>query len=654
MTYPFTAIVRQDETKLALLLCAVNPRIGGVVLSGEKGTAKSTVVRGLAELLPSQVMRTLALGATEDRLVGGLDLEATLTSGRPVLQPGLLSEVDGGVLYVDEVNLLDDHLVDLVIDACAGTFRVEREGLTATLASRFVLVGTMNPEEGALRPQLLDRFGLCVEVHGESDPDTRAEIIRRRLDHDADPSGFARRWQDDQERQAAAIGRAQRIVDQIALNRTVTELIGSLCRHNHVAGHRADIVMAEATRAHAALAGRGIATEDDVLAVSEMVLRHRRRDETPSAPTRPPEPQQQEQSEDQQPNQPDHQSDQPDRDPNDDVENRFQNEDAAPPPGSQDDQQRDDHADPDDQTDQTNQQPNPGEQVAAVGDPFAIRPLEPGQDRLARRASGRRLRTRSKDRRGRYISARPTTVPDDLALDATLRAAAVHQRSRRADPSRPAMAVHVEPGDWRAKVRTGRSASCVTLVVDASGSMGSRGRMTASKGAILSLLLDAYVKRDRVCLIGFRRDRAEVLVPVTSSVEVAQRGLAELPVGGRTPLAAGLVTACEVVRSLLLKDPGLRPLLVLVTDGRSNVGLDGKPNSRATDEALKVADEIGADRRLSWVVIDTEDPRGIQLSRANDIATALGGPCLRIDDLRADDLVNVVSQLDPTQPRKDR
>ena len=654
MTYPFTAIVRQDETKLALLLCAVNPRIGGVVLSGEKGTAKSTVVRGLAELLPSQVMRTLALGATEDRLVGGLDLEATLTSGRPVLQPGLLSEVDGGVLYVDEVNLLDDHLVDLVIDACAGTFRVEREGLTATLASRFVLVGTMNPEEGALRPQLLDRFGLCVEVHGESDPDTRAEIIRRRLDHDADPSGFARRWQDDQERQAAAIGRAQRIVDQIALNRTVTELIGSLCRHNHVAGHRADIVMAEATRAHAALAGRGIATEDDVLAVSEMVLRHRRRDETPSAPTRPPEPQQQEQSEDQQPNQPDHQSDQPDRDPNDDVENRFQNEDAAPPPGSQDDQQRDDHADPDDQTDQTNQQPNPGEQVAAVGDPFAIRPLEPGQDRLARRASGRRLRTRSKDRRGRYISARPTTVPDDLALDATLRAAAVHQRSRRADPSRPAMAVHVEPGDWRAKVRTGRSASCVILVVDASGSMGSRGRMTASKGAILSLLLDAYVKRDRVCLIGFRRDRAEVLVPVTSSVEVAQRGLAELPVGGRTPLAAGLVTACEVVRPLLLKDPGLRPLLVLVTDGRSNVGLDGKPNSRATDEALKVADEIGADRRLSWVVIDTEDPRGIQLSRANDIATALGGPCLRIDDLRADDLVTVVSQLDPTQPRKDR
>ena len=280
MTYPFTAVVGQDEARLALLLCAVNPRIGGVILSGEKGTAKSTVVRGLVELLPGHIMRTLALGTTEDRLVGGLDLEATLVAGRSVLQPGLLSEVDGGVLYIDEVNLLDDHLVDLVIDACAGTVRVEREGLTASLPSRFVLVGTMNPEEGALRPQLLDRFGLCIDVHGESDPAVRAEIIRRRLDHDADPAEFDHRWQSDQNRQAAVIERARHIVAGVRLDEVVTELISCLCRQNHVAGHRADIVMAEATRAHAALVGRGVATEDDVLTISEMVLRHRRRVET--------------------------------------------------------------------------------------------------------------------------------------------------------------------------------------------------------------------------------------------------------------------------------------------------------------------------------------------------------------------------------------
>ena len=649
MTYPFAAIVGQEETKLALLMCAINPRISGVLLSGVKGTAKSTVVRGLAELLPDQVMRTLALGTTEDRLVGGLDLETTLASGRPALQPGLLSEVDGGVLYVDEVNLLDDHLVDLVIDACTGMVRVEREGLTVSLASRFVLVGTMNPEEGALRPQLLDRFGLCVEVHGETDPSVRAEIIRRRLDHDADPTRFLQHWQQDQDHQAAVIARAQRMVDGVRLDEVTTELISSLCRHNHVAGHRADIVLAETTRAHAALAGRGIATEDDVLAVSEMALRHRRRDETPSGP--PPSPRQQLDQHNQL-KEPSQQSDPPDlpappqrtdQGPNGAVENRSGSEDRATPYGTDGHSKHDHHSDPDNQSDT-----HSAEQTATIGEPFAVRLLEPNQDHLARHSTGRRLRTRSSDRRGRYISARPTTVPDDLALDVTLRAAAVHQKSRRADPNRPPMVVHIEPSDWHAKVRTRRSPSCVIFVVDASGSMGSRGRMTASKGAVLSLLLDAYVKRDRVCLIGFRRDRAEVLVPVTSSVEVAQRGLAELPTGGRTPLSAGLVKACEVVRPLLLKDPGLRPLLVLVTDGRGNVDLNGHPNSRATDEAIRVATEIGSDTRLSWVVIDTEDPRGIRLSRARNIATALGGPCLRIDDLRTDDLVNVVSHLDPS------
>ncbi|MES6604871.1 magnesium chelatase subunit D family protein [Cutibacterium acnes] len=654
MTYPFTAVVGQDEARLALLLCAVNPRIGGVILSGEKGTAKSTVVRGLVELLPGHIMRTLALGTTEDRLVGGLDLEATLVAGRPVLQPGLLSEVDGGVLYIDEVNLLDDHLVDLVIDACAGIVRVEREGLTASLPSRFVLVGTMNPEEGALRPQLLDRFGLCIDVHGESDPAVRAEIIRRRLDHDADPAEFDHRWQNDQNRQAAVIERARHIVAGVQLDEVVTELISCLCRQNHVAGHRADIVMAEATRAHAALAGSGVATEDDVLTISEMVLRHRRRVETPSESPPP-----RNQHPDDQPDQPEHRPREPKR-PDPDVEKRQVGESLATPPHSSGEQQPEYHNGPrnqrdDGQHDPREQPSDSGEQVAAVGDPFAVRPLEPSQDRLARRACGRRLRTRSNDRRGRYISARPTDRPDDLALAATLRAAAVHQKSRRAT-ERPDLAVHVKPIDWRAKVRAGRAASCAIFVVDASGSMGSRGRMAASKGAVLSLLLDAYIKRDRVCLISFRRDRAEVLVPVTSSVEVAQHGLAELPVGGRTPLSAGLIKACEVVGPLLLKDPGLRPLLVLVTDGRGNVGLDGCPNSRATDEAIRVATKIGVDTRLSWVVIDTEDPRGIQLSRARDIATALGGPCLRIDDLRADDLVNVVSRLDPSHqsPRKDR
>lgn len=366
MTYPFTAVVGQDEARLALLLCAVNPRIGGVILSGEKGTAKSTVVRGLVELLPGHIMRTLALGTTEDRLVGGLDLEATLVAGRSVLQPGLLSEVDGGVLYIDEVNLLDDHLVDLVIDACAGTVRVEREGLTASLPSRFVLVGTMNPEEGALRPQLLDRFGLCIDVHGESDPAVRAEIIRRRLDHDADPAEFDHRWQSDQNRQAAVIERARHIVAGVRLDEVVTELISCLCRQNHVAGHRADIVMAEATRAHAALVGRGVATEDDVLTISEMVLRHRRRVETPSESPPP-----RNQHPDDQPDQPEQRPREPER-PDPDVEKWQAGESLATPPSSSGEQQPEYHDGPQNQRDDGQHDPRKqpsgsGEQVVAAG-----------------------------------------------------------------------------------------------------------------------------------------------------------------------------------------------------------------------------------------------------------------------------------------------
>ena len=278
MTYPFTAIVGQDETKLALLLCAVNPRIGGVVLSGEKGTAKSTVVRGLAELLPSQVMRTLALGATEDRLVGGLDLEATLTSGRPVLQPGLLSEVDGGVLYVDEVNLLDDHIVDLLLDSAAmGVNTVEREGVSVTHPARFTLVGTMNPEEGELRPQLLDRFGLCVTVGGEDDPEKRIEVIRRRLAFEDDPTGLSRKWEQEGHETSKRIGRATELVKEVQIDDETLMTVARTCINAHVDGHRADIMMVRAARTLAAWNGRTDITTDDLTQSARLVLPHRMR-----------------------------------------------------------------------------------------------------------------------------------------------------------------------------------------------------------------------------------------------------------------------------------------------------------------------------------------------------------------------------------------
>lgn len=617
--------------RLALLLVAIEPAIGGVLIQGAKGTAKSTIVRSLAALLPSGRLRTLALGATEDRLVGGLDLEGTLTGGSPRFQPGLLTEANGGLLYVDEVNLLEDHLVDLVLDAAArGLVTVEREGFSRTQPARFALVGTMNPEEGALRPQLLDRFGLCVEVTGATDVDERVEIMTRRLAFDADPTGFAASWAEPERDLATRLCRARAAVPAVVLGRSLSQQIAALALAAQAAGHRAELVMGRAARAHAAWCGRSEVAEQDVDAVAELVLTHRRRQAAPApqpqAPTTEPPPEQ--------------------------PGGGEQPAAAEPsPPRSSEPSSEDPEA-----AEQSAGRSAP-EQVAGVGEVFTVRPLDLGVTRRGRSGSGRRTTTLSDDVRGRYIRSQPTSKPVDLALDATLRAGAVHQRSRQrraaelGDPRRD-LAVIIEPGDWRRKVRIRQAGSLVVLCVDASGSMGARGRMVAGKGAVLSLLLDAYVRRDQVSLVSFRGTGAQVLVEPTASIEMAERQLRELPVGGRTPLAAGLVQVAELLRRCLMRDPALHPLAIVVTDGRGNIDLAGRASRFASAEAVQVAEQLARDNRVTWVVVDTEPAGPMSRGHSVELATALGARRFAIEQLRADDLVSVVH--DSRDSRKER
>ena len=637
--FPFTAVVGQPQMRLALLLAAVDPAIGGVLIQGAKGTAKSTIVRSLAALLPSGRLRTLALGTTEDRLVGGLDLETTLTDGAPHFQPGLLAETDGGILYVDEVNLLDDHLVDLVLDAAAsGVVTIEREGFSRTQPARFALVGTMNPEEGALRPQLLDRFGLCVEVTGAWDVDERVEIMARRFAFDADPTGFAASWAAAEAGLAGRLRQAREAVPGVVLGRGLSEQIAELAMDAQAAGHRAELAMGRAARAHAAWCGRSRVTRQDVDAVAELVLAHRRR-HIPPPPQVPAEPS-----------------------PGRQGETTRQSEMTQPPPTDPGPPRS---SEPHSEPSELSEPPGPAgepapDQVAGVGEPFRVRPLDLAASRHGRSGSGRRTTTVSDDARGRYIRSRPTPQSVDLALDATLRAGAVHQRSRRrraaelGDPRRD-LAVIIEPGDWRRKVRIRQAGSLVVLCVDASGSMGARGRMAASKGAVLSLLLDAYVKRDQVSLVSFRGTGAQVLVEPTSSIETAERRLRELPVGGRTPLAAGLVRVSELLRRALLRDPALRPLVIVVTDGRGNVGLEGRVSRAASAEAVQVAGQLARDDRVTWVIVDTEPAGPMARGHSVELAAALGARRFAIEELRADDLVSVVRDLqDSGNSRKER
>ena len=285
--FPFVAIVGQERLQLALILTALVPEIGGVVIRGEKGTAKTTTVRALAPFLDGRLVN-LPLGATEDRVVGSIDVETVLTTGHARFNPGLLSEADGGILYVDEINLLPDHLVDSVLDAAAtGRVVVERDGISHAATSRFVLVGTMNPEEGELRPQLLDRFGLAVDVTASKDPSVRAEIVARRLAFDADSDSFVARFVSASEELRARLGLAGQLLSDVCLTSTVLGRIASLCAEFDVDGMRADLVIARTARAHAAwrCAGDGVEpgscaieiVDEDIKVAAEMALPHRRR-----------------------------------------------------------------------------------------------------------------------------------------------------------------------------------------------------------------------------------------------------------------------------------------------------------------------------------------------------------------------------------------
>ncbi|MGW5264804.1 putative cobaltochelatase [Microbispora sp. NPDC004025] len=638
--YPFSAVVGHDDLKLALLLNAVSPAIGGVLVRGEKGTAKSTVVRSLAALLPEVAVvagcrfscdpaapdpscpdgphesglspRTrparlaeLPVGASEDRVAGSLDLERALTEGVKAFEPGLLAAAHRGVLYVDEVNLLHDHLVDLLLDAAAmGVAHVEREGVSVRHAARFLLVGTMNPEEGELRPQLLDRFGLAVEVRASRDPAERAEVVRRRLAFDAGPSGFAAAYADGERDLALRIVAARDRLPGVALPDAALRGITAVCAAFDVEGMRADLVMARTAVALAAWEGRDEVTSDDVRAAARLALPHRRRRD-------------------------------PFDDPRDDRGHGLDEErleqalrETGDTPGDTPDDGPDDDG-PGGGSASGGDAGEGGGSGGAAGSP-PVQPGAPYRTRLlAPEAAGRGgpagRRGRTTGESGRTVGARvPAGRLRLLDLPATLAAAAPHQRGR----GRTGSGLVLRRDDLREAVREGRESNLVLFCVDASGSMAARARMRAVKGAVLSLLLDAYQRRDKVGLVTFRGEDATVALPPTSSVELASGRLARLATGGRTPLAAGLHRAERVLAAERLRDPRRRALLVVVTDGRHTFG----------------PDPAGAARRLAGVasvVVDCEHGP-VRLGLAGRLAAALGGTAIRLEELAADHLAAVV------------
>ncbi|GAA1914729.1 magnesium chelatase subunit D family protein [Nocardioides hwasunensis] len=670
--YPLCAVVGSDDMTLALLLTTISPEVGGVLVRGEKGTAKSTTVRALATVLPpievvagdrfasapgdtspdgtwgsdaeteTRPVRLVELpvGATEDRVLGSLHLSKVLADGVAEYEPGLLARAHRGILYVDEVNLLHDHLVDLLLDAAAmGRSTVERDGVSVAHAARFVLVGTMNPEEGELRPQLLDRFGLTVEIAAPRDPQLRAEVVRRRLAFDADPAAFVESYADAERALTDRIAAARKLLPEVELTDAVLTKVAEVCAAFEVDGMRADIVTTRTAIAHAAWHGRTHVTRADIRQAALLALPHRRRrnpfdapgldedlldqvlgDEEPDPePPMPPEPQ----------GDGDGDAEDPgfDTGPEDSAQPTDQSEDGGRhenPRSEPSDSMTSDE--PTDVESPGDSRPSGAGQTSVIGaaDPYKVKRLEVHGTGAGE--SGKRSRALTSN--GRRIGADPTGN-GGLHLIETIRAAAPHQIARGRTDGR----IRFENADLRTARREGREANLVLFCVDASGSMAAKKRMEQVKTAILSLLLDAYQRRDKVGLVTFRADSAEVALPPTHSVDIAAKRLADLPAGGRTPLAEGLLTAAEVLRVERVRDPRRRPLLIVITDGRATHGPDAVNRSRQAASWV-------AEQGTSAVVVDCEQGP-MRMGLAGTLAIAMQASHLPLAEVNAQALTGL-------------
>jgi magnesium chelatase ATPase subunit I len=633
MTYPFTAIVGQEEMKLALILNLVDPLIGGVLIMGHRGTGKSTAVRALAGLLPpikvvagcpyncdpsnpcsecltkqhrkSQPVPVpvveLPLGATEDRVCGTIDIERALASGRKVFDPGLLARANRGFLYIDEVNLLEDHLVDLLLDVAAtGRNRVEREGISVEHPASFVLIGSGNPEEGDLRPQLLDRFGLHTEVVTENYLKNRVDIVVRRDAYDRDAPEFCESFAPEQQQLAKRIARARPNLRKVDVPRPILEKIAQLCADLQVDGHRGELTIMRAARALAAFEGRRAVNDEDVRRVSAMSLRHRlRRDALDETAT----------------------SEQIGQA----VEEVFPSKTPGPnketPGGDESEADEDDDRNAGGRDPVINQRPSPSSSRNGARPNKKDGPSPPAtenrrresrlEDQLQPKDRTRKSSTKTRrsagakaamqQLRGRYMhSVEFKNNGARVAVDATMRAMAAQTRA----PLMP-----ISSNALRYKLLKDKQGTLFIFAIDASGSMAAN-RIARAKSTILKLLRKSYLNRDSVAIVSFHGTTANLDLPPSRSILRARRVLDTLRMGGSTPLGAGLVTTIELIK--LVGDKFGETVVLLFTDGRSNVPLRRNGLNVRALRHLKIEAELRElnvalrKTRARVIVVDTQ------------------------------------------------
>ncbi|UAL07416.1 MAG: VWA domain-containing protein [Candidatus Methanogranum gryphiswaldense] len=618
--YPISAIVGMENAKIALECALINPSIHSVLLRGSEGTAKSTTARAIAGITSKKVI-TCPLGISEEQLFGGLDLEKAMRTGKTESDAGLLTKANENILYIDDVNLMEKTTLASIFDVVlTGMAKVERGPISRTYSCNTILIATMNPEGSDLDPHMLDRFDLCSYIE-PTDEICRKEILNRNIDFCNDPIAFSKLYKKEENETIAKIRRAEQILPTVTISDEIILIISELCIRLGADGCRGDISMVNCARTLAAMNGRDEVIRKDVEAAAILCLAHRRNNNPPPPPKQQtPE------------NQKNDQNELPSE------HNQKEDQNSPEPPQIEKDDHNNESVEPEEQ-----ELPDIDDIMFEIGKQFRVIDYLDSYERLPSRTKtrkGRRAIAESGDGTGRYARSRiPFGQSKDIAFDATILAAAPYQRTRESN----GLSIVINKQDLREKVRERRSGCTLIFLVDASGSLGVKRRMATVKGAILSMLRESYVKRDRIGLIAFRRDSADVILPPTRSVEYSYKKLEELPTGGKTPLGEALNKVDDYMNSYARCHTGERCFVILVTDGRANVPL--KEGTDANDEVQRIAKKIKIPG-IRWIVVDA----GISyphFDNAERLAENLNARYFRLEDLDADRFAkNIKSAID--------
>lgn len=645
--FPFCGIVGQKKVKKALCIASINPKAGGLLIIGEKGSAKSTLVRSMVDLLADCQLINVPLNVSDDMVFGSLDMEYAIRSGKKKFLPGLLERADQNMLYIDEINLLRTDLLGAIVDSSLqGYQQVEREGLSYSHLCQYSVIGTMDTEEGVLSPQMLDKFGMRVAMEKEKNIENRAQVIKNVLVYEESSEEFREKYQAETVALKEKILKARDCIDNIEISDAIIQLAAVYCTKANCAGHRSGIFLLEAAKAIAALQERLYVLPQDIEEAAEFVLPHRIRKNSAqpqNSEDKDNESPQQEQAKNQDSEPDEEQNQEPEQEQRDfppvDSENEGGNNDASRENETQDNAApNDSETNLDEENQPENFQAQMSEKVEDIDRFFSSLQMKvdfPVNTKM-KQGSGKRNLTKSKLKQGRYVRARlPQRKVHDLAFDATLRAAAPYQNIRE----KTICAIQIKSEDIREKVREKRVGNTFLFVVDASGSMGAKMRMKAVKGTIFTLLNDAYQKRDQVGMIAFRRDTAELILPITRSIDLAHKCLQDLPTGGKTPLAEGLATAFETIQKIKRNESNLDPIVILLTDGRTN---RNKQGGDPIEESIKMAEKFNQ-AQIQAVVIDTETDF-IKLGIAKKVAQAMQATYYPLEQLSKQNLLHIIKQ----------